>query len=305
VTDVRVIITGGSGLIGRALARVLVARGDDVIALSRAPGRAKGLPAGVTVVGWDGTSAEGWGHLVTGDSALVNLAGESIAAGRWTATRKAAIRESRLRAGQAVVQAVQSTATKPRVLVQASAVGYYGPRPVGPCVEDASAGGDFLARVCAAWEAGTAAVESEGVRRVVIRTGVVLARDGGALPRLLLPFRFLVGGPLGSGQQPFPWIHLADEVGAIQFLLDHEAASGVYNLAAPEALTNADFSRLVGRMMHRPAVFPTPAFGLRLLFGEMATVLLDGQAAVPQRLTAAGYHFQFPQAEPALRDLMG
>jgi uncharacterized protein (TIGR01777 family) len=299
----RVIITGGTGLIGRALTVKLAADDHQVIVLSRTPERVRDLPAGVRVARWDAHSAEGWGSLADGADAIVNLAGERLA-GRWTARRKRRIRESRLNAGRAVVQAVGQAGDKPHVVVQASGAGYYGPRGDEEITEEAAPGKDFLGQLAVEWEASTAPVESLGVRRVIIRSGVVLSTAGGALPQLLLPFRFFAGGPLGSGKQWLPWIHIADEVSAISFLIENEAASGPFNLMAPDPLTNADFGRVLGRMLGRPAFVPTPAFALRLLLGEMATVVLDGQRAIPRRLLYLGFTFRFPEAEAALRDLL-
>ena len=300
----RTIITGGSGLIGRALAAELAAAEHEVIVLSRTPGRVSGLPAGARAVGWDGRSAEGWQDLADGATAIVNLAGESIAAGRWTAARKQRIADSRHQAGAAVVQAVASATTRPQVVIQGSAVGYYGPRGDETITEDSAPGDDFLAQVCVPWETSTEEVERLGVRRAIIRTGIVLSRDGGALPQMMLPFRLFAGGPLGSGRQGFPWIHLADEVSAIRWLIEREDASGPFNLAAPETLTNAEFGRVLGRVMRRPSFMPTPGFALRLVLGELSTLLLDGQRQVPQRLLDHGFTFRFPTAEAALRDLL-
>ena len=300
----RILITGGTGLIGRALAADLAQEGHEVVVLSRHPERATDMPSGVQVQGWDARTAEGWGHLADGADAIVNLAGENLAAGRWTAERKRRIRESRVNAGRAVVAAVEAASRKPRVVVQASAVGYYGPCGDEEITEDHPPGNDFLAQVCVEWEASTAAVEEMGVRRPIIRTGVVLSATGGALPRMLPPFRFGLGGPLGSGQQWFPWIHLADEVGAIRFLIAHEEASGPFNLSAPNPVTNAAFTRALGRVLGRPTFMRVPAFALRLLFGEMGTVLLEGQRAVPKRLLEMGYTFRFAEVEAALRDLL-
>jgi uncharacterized protein (TIGR01777 family) len=300
----RTIITGGTGLIGRALAANLAADGQEVILLSRAPGRVTDLPGGVRAEGWDGRTAEGWGALADGAHAIVNLAGENIAAGRWTAERKHRIRESRVNAGQAVVQAVEAARDKPKVVIQVSAVGYYGPGGDEEITEETPPGDDFLARVTTEWETVTAPVEAMGVRRAIVRSGVVLSLAGGAFPRLLLPFKFFAGGRLGSGRQWFPWIHISDEAAAIRFLIEDPGASGPFNLAAPNPLTNADFSRVLGRVLGRPAWMPTPAFALRLAFGEMATVLLDGQRAVPRRLLDMGFTFRFPEAEAALRDLL-
>jgi uncharacterized protein len=300
----RVVITGGTGLIGRALATDLAASGRDVIVLSRSPERATDLPAGVRAVRWDGRTAQGWGHLVGAAEAVVNLAGENLAAGRWTAARRARIRESRLHAGAAVVEAIRAADEKPRLLIQASAVGYYGPRGDEELAETAPPGNDFLARLCLEWEASTAAVEGLGVRRASIRSGLVLSTHGGALPRLLLPFRFFVGGRLGTGRQWYPWIHLADEVAAIRFLIETEGADGPINLTAPRPVTNAALSATIGRVLGRPALLPTPGFALRLALGDMATVVLDGQRAVPARLLALGFRFRFTEIEAALRDLL-
>jgi uncharacterized protein (TIGR01777 family) len=299
----RVIITGGAGLIGRALAADLASNGHEAIVLSRAPERVTGLPPSVRAERWDARSAAGWSPLADGADAIVNLAGESLA-GRWTARRKRRILESRQNAGRVVVEAVEGASVKPHVVVQASGAGYYGPRGDEEITEEAGPGKDYLGQTAIEWEASTAPVEALDVRRVIIRTGVVLSMAGGALPPLLLPFQFFVGGPLGSGRQWFPWIHVADEARAIRFLIEHESASGPFNLTAPNPLTNAEFGRALGRVLRRPAFVPTPAFALRLLLGEMSTVLLDGQRAVPRRLLGLGFTFRFPDAEAALRDLL-
>lgn len=300
----RVLITGGTGFIGQALARSLLADGYEVIALSRRPERAQGLPPGMRVVPWDARTAEGWGPLVEGAAAIVNLAGESIAGGPWTAERKRRIRDSRVNAGRAVVAAVQAAAQKPGVVIQASAVGYYGPHGDEEVTEDTSPGDDFLAHVAVDWEASTVPVEALGVRRVIIRTGLPLSREGGVFPFFLLPFRFFVGGPLGSGRQWLPWIHIADEIGAIRFLMENEQAHGPFNLSAPNPVTNAEFSRTLGRVMRRPSLMRVPAFALRLALGELSTLMLSGQRQIPRRLLDMGYRFRFPELEAALRDLL-
>lgn len=307
----RVIITGGTGLIGSALAQNLSADGYEVIVLTRSPQRETGLPAGVRAVGWDARSAEGWGPLVEGAAAIVNLAGASVAGeaflpARWTDERKRLLRDSRIHAGEAVVEAVERAEEKPGVVIQASGIGYYGFHGDEVLDEDAAPGHDFLARLAAyEWEPSTAAVEALGVRRAIIRTGVVLAKEGGALPRQLLPFRLFVGGPMGSGKQWVSWIHLADEVGAIRFLIEHPEAEGAFNLAAPGAVTNAQFAQAIGRVIKRPALLPLPGFAMKLAFGEVADVLLEGQRAAPRRLQELGYRFRFAEAEAALRDLVG
>ena len=301
----RILITGGTGLIGSALSRSLVEDGYEVTILTRSPERQQAqAQEGVVFEEWDGETVADWGQQVSKVDAIVNLAGAGIAEGRWTSARKQQIRESRIRSGQALVSAIEGSGTVPKVLIQSSAVGYYGPGDDQALSEEASPGSDFLAGVCVEWEASTAPVESLGVRRVVIRTGVVLSTQGGALPRMTLPFRLFAGGPLGSGRQYFPWIHIDDEVAAIRFLLEDEQASGAFNLAAPNPPTNKEFVRHLGQVMGRPSLMPTPSIALRTLFGEMSTVLLDGQRAVPSRLQEAGYQFIFPDPVAALRDLL-
>lgn len=300
----RVIITGGSGLIGRALATSLVSESHEVTVLSRRPEKATGLAEGVQVVGWDGRTASGWGPLADGSGAIINLAGENIAAGRWTARRKHRILKSRLDSARAVVEAVEEAHEKPRIVVQSSAVGYYGHLGDEEATEDTQPGTDFLAQVAVAWENSTARVEELGVRRAIIRTGVVLSNQGGALPRVVLPFRLFVGGRLGNGRQWFPWIHIEDEVRAIRFIIENDTASGVFNLCAPNPLTNGEFARVLARVLGRPAVIPVPAVVLRLVLGELADALLTGQRAIPRRLEDLGFSFRFESAEAALRDLL-
>jgi uncharacterized protein (TIGR01777 family) len=299
----RVIITGGTGLIGRALAADLLKDEHEVIGLSRRPERATGLPTGMRVQRWDARTAEGWGALANGADAIVNLAGATIA-GLWTTSRKRSIRDSRLNAGRAVVEAIQRASIKPRVVIQASGVGYYGPRGDELITEESTPGDDFLGELAVKWEASTAPAEPLGVRRAIIRSGAVLSTKAGALPPLLLQFRLFAGGPLGGGRQWLPWIHMIDEVRAIRSLIESESASGPFNLVAPNPLTNADFGRVLGRVLSRPFLFPIPALALRLLAGEMSTILLDGQRAIPRRLQDVGFTFRFPEAEAALRDLL-
>jgi hypothetical protein len=289
----------------------MVSQGHKVIVLSRSPERATGLPDGVSVVGWDARTATGWGHLADGAGAIVNLAGASIAGegffpSRWTEEKRRVIRESRLNSSRAVVEAVAQAEQKPGVLIQASGVGYYGFHGDELLSEEAGPGGDWAARFTAEeWEPATASVEQMGVRRVVARTGVVLSAEEGALPRLLLPFRFFVGGPLGSGHQWYSWISLRDEARALRFLIETEDARGAFNLTAPNPVTNGEFARLIGKVTGRPSIIPVPGFAMRLAFGEVAEVVLQGQRAIPRRLLDLGFEFDFPTAEASLRDLLG
>jgi uncharacterized protein (TIGR01777 family) len=300
----RIIITGGSGLIGRELTATLSYAEHEVIVLSRNPDGVQDLPLKAKAVQWDGRTPDGCGPLVDGADAIVNLAGANIAGARWTPERKKRLRDSRLEAGQAVVEAVRAAGRKPRVVIQASAVGYYGPHGSEEVTETTPAGTDFLAQLAKDWEASTAPVEDLGVRRAIARTGVVLSPEGGALPRMMAPFRFFVGGHIGDGRQWFPWIHFTDEVNALKFLIESESASGAYNLCAPAPLTNAEFSRTLGRRMRRPCWLPVPALALRLLFGEMADVLLKGQKQMPRRLQRTSFRFIYSAADAALKDII-
>jgi len=299
----RVVITGGTGLIGRALSHDLAADGHKAIVLSRSPGRAPAMPDGVRVVEWDARTGAGWAELADGADAIVNLAGASLRR-RWTPRSKQLIRDSRMHAGHAVVDAVRRVDRKPRLVVQASGTGAYGPRGDQVVTETTGFPDTFLGRTAAQWEASTAPVEEQGVRRAIIRSGVVLSRESGALPLLALPYRLFVGGPLGSGEQWLPWIHMEDEVRAIRFLIALETAVGPFNLSAPRPVTNAEFGRTLARVLGRPAFFRVPAFAVRLVLGEMSTVVLDGQRAIPRRLLDLGFRFHFPGAESALHDLL-
>jgi hypothetical protein len=305
----KVLITGGTGQIGRLLVKHLAQKGDEVLVLTRTPQQVRGLPEGARPIGWDGRTPAGWAHLAEGADALINLAGENLAGekflpARWTAARKQRILQSRLQAGQAVLAAVQQATLKPKVVIQASAVGYYGPQDDRPLSEEARAGEDFLAQTCVQWEDSTTAVAGLGVRRVAIRTGVVLTPEGGALYRMMLPFKLFAGGPFGNGKQWVSWIHPADEIAAIAFLIENPQAQGAFNLAAPQPVNSATFSKTLGRVMKRPSWLPVPGFAMKAALGEVSTVVLDGQRVLPTRLQALGFEFQFPELEPALRNLL-
>lgn len=303
MTDGKVVVAGGSGRIGRALVAELAGEGREVVVLSRRAGGDAG--PGPRSVAWDGRSVGAWAAELEGAAGVVNLAGEDIAGGRWSAARKRRLLDSRVAPTGALVEAIRRARRPPAALLQASAVGYYGDRGDEALDESSAPGAGFLPEICVAWENASAPVEALGVRRVVLRTGLVLAREGGALPEMARPFRFGVGGPLGDGRQWMPWIHLADETAAIRFLLARADPRGPFNLVAPEPASNEAFSRALARVLGRPSLLRAPAFALRLALGEMAGMLLGGQRPAPRRLLEAGYRFRFPALEPALADLLG
>ncbi len=300
----RVVITGGSGLIGRALASELVERGDQVVVTTRSPEGVDGLPDTVEVAAWD-TESSALVEAAIGDAdAVVHLVGEGIGDGRWTASRRRRIRESRVRSTAVLAQALERLGGRPATLIQGSAVGYYGSRGDERLTEASDAGDGFLADVCKEWEEAAAGVEEAGIRRAILRTGVVLSSEGGALPRMALPFKLFAGGPVGGGDQWVPWIHIADEVGAILHLLDRSEARGPFNLTAPEEITNRELSKAIGRALHRPSFLPAPAFALKIALGDMSRLLLDSQRVAPEALATSGYAFEHPRIEAALADLL-
>jgi uncharacterized protein len=274
----RVAIAGASGLIGTELGRALRVRGDEPVALPRF-----------------GTAP--WS--VEGADAVVNLAGASVAGKRWTPAYKKELEDSRVLTTRALVDAIRAAKRKPGVLVNASAVGYYGGRGDEVLDENAAPGSDFLANLSRQWEAEA---QRAPVRAVQVRTGIVLSAKGGALGKMLPPFRAFVGGPIGSGKQWFPWIHIADEVAAILWGIDHEV-TGPGNLAAPGIVTMKEFAKALGSALHRPSWAPVPAAPLKILLGEFASALLEGQRAVPRKLLDSGFRFRFEEVNAALRDL--
>ncbi len=296
----QVFITGATGLIGRSLCEALIQEGHAVRALSRssAPG---GLPAQVKRVLGDPAVGGPWQEELASCDACVNLAGEPVAGGRWSERRKAAIRESRVRATQNVAAVVAERG--PTVLVSGSAIGYYGPRGDEVLDESAPAGSGFLAGVVRDWEAATAPA-GRRARVALLRTGLVLASKGGALERMALPFRLFAGGPIGDGAFWHSWIHIADEVGLIRFALETSRAEGPLNATAPEPVRNRDFARALGKALHRPSFLPAPALALQLAFGEMAQIVVSGQRVVPRKARELGYRFRFEQLDPALADLL-
>ena len=295
----KTVIAGGTGFLGSGLATSFRADGHDVVLLTRRPRK----PGDVA---WDPLSPAGdWTSTIDGADAVINLAGESLDAGRWTAARKAAILESRVAATRAIVAAMAKARRPPAVLVNASAIGVYGSHGSAALTERSPPGSGFLASVCVAWEAQ--ALEAAGMTRVVLlRTGLVLDRNGGALPRLVLPFRLFVGGRAGSGDQYWSWIHRNDWMRIVRWAIDTPDITGPLNLTAPHPVTNTKFAQTLGRVLHRPALAPAPAFAMRLLLGEMADALiLNGQRVLPAKATLHGFEFRYPDLESALRAIYG
>lgn len=302
----RVVVAGGGGLIGRALTADLCASGREVVILSRNPRALRNLPTGARAVAWDGRTLDmSWAESVSGSEAIVNLAGENLAAGRWSAARKRLLLDSRVEPTRAIVAAIRTCQSRPGVLVQASGVGFYGSRGDSVLAEDAAPGAGTLPDLCRAWEEASAPVTDLGVRRVLLRTGVVLARAGGALAKMAPPVRWFLGGALGSGKQWWPWIHQADAVAAMRLLLADQTARGPFALTAPELVRNQEFSQVLARVLRRPNLVRAPTWALRLALGEMASVLLDSQRLPPANLLRLGMGFRFGGLEAALVDLLG
>jgi hypothetical protein len=300
-----IVLAGATGFIGQKLVLKLQQEGHSLTLLSRHhPVPRESDRPGIVFFHWDAKTVGDWAKHIDGSDAVINLAGEPIAAKRWTGAQKERILASRLDATGAIVDAIAKATKKPEVLINASAVGYYGDVKEGDVTESHSAATDFLGTTCARWEEAARKAEQSGVRVVMIRTGIVLEKTGGALKKLLLPFRLFAGGPLGSGNQWFPWVHIEDEVGAIVFALSNKSLTGPVNLAAPQSVTMREFCRTLGKTMGRPSWAPVPAFVLQIALGEMSTMLLGGQKVIPKKLQEAGYRFRFPQLEMALRDVV-
>lgn len=299
----KVLIAGGSGLIGQALTRSLLADGHQVWILTRSPSKAR-LPEGAVAVGWDARTTRGWGELVSGMDAVVNLAGAILADWPWTEAKKRRFMNSRVDASRALTDAVRAASPRPKVFVQGSAMGFYGPHPAEERVtEDFPPAEDFGARICRNNEAASDSLDEMGVRRVILRTSIVLSRQNVILFLMALPAQLFAGGRLGNGRQGFSWIHIDDHIAAVRFLMENENARGAFNLAAPNPVSNEEFLRAIAKVLRRPFWFPVPAFLLKLVLGEMSSMILEGQYVVPKRLQEMGFKFRFEQAESALRDL--
>lgn len=294
----KIVVAGGSGFIGEPLVHRLVTRGDEVAVLTRNPSK---VHAGHPLP-WNPPSEGRWMDDVADADAVINLAGENVGGGRWTAARKKRIMESRVAATSALVSAMARNTAKPRTLISASAIGIYGDRGDELLDENSPPGSGFLAEVTKRWEELARGAEPFA-RVVILRFGIVLAAEGGALAKLLFPFRLGAGGPMGSGRQWMSWVDREDVLRMIEWSIDHSAARGAYNVTAPNPATNRDFAQTLGRVLHRPAFVPTPAFALRLILGsEMANeMLLGGQRVLPKRAAEEGFEFSHPELESALK----
>jgi len=300
-----ILITGGTGAIGQRLTVHLLNHGYRVTILSRQTQKPKTLPTQVKFQQWDGKTTTGWADLLNQVDAVINLAGAGVADKRWSTKRKDIIHQSRVNAGQAIAAGFEKAQNKPMLLIQSSAVGYYGNHETATITEADAPGQGFLADVCVAWENSVESVTHiEGVRVVYIRTGIVLDPKAGAFVKMALPFKIGLGGPMGSGEQWIPWIHYYDEIEAIRFLLEHPTLEGPVNLTAPHPVRNREFAKLLGQALHRPAIMPAPAFALKLALGEMASAVLGGQRVLPAKLQSAGFQFRYAQTEVALKDLV-
>ncbi|MEX2116062.1 MAG: TIGR01777 family oxidoreductase [Bacteroidota bacterium] len=292
-----IILAGGTGLIGTHIVQRLKQGGNTVSILSR--------KAGPGLVAWDAVHSGPWENSIDGADAVINLTGESVGAGRWSTRQKERIRNSRIEATQAIVEAIRKSVKKPRVLVNASAVGYYGHVEDGDVTENAPAGSDFLGQTCALWESEARKAEQWGVRVVMMRTGFVIGKDSDAFKRMQLPFKLFAGGPFGSGKQWFPWIHIDDVAAGYIFAIEQSALAGPVNLSAPNPVRVRELATELGHTLHRPSFMPAPAFALKIILGEMSDLLLNGQKMIPAKLLQQGFTFRFPVLSAALANAVG
>jgi uncharacterized protein len=295
-----IMIAGGTGLLGNALTQSLLADGHKVFILSRSASTSPGIQT----IKWDGDTTDGWGHLINEMDAVIHLAGRSTAAWPWTAAKKKSFEDSRILPGLALARAIREATRRPSLFVQVSGINHYGLS--GDLADESTPpGDDFLAHLTVKWEEATKSVEDLGVRRLVLRTSPVLARENLIMKLIALPVKLFFGGPIGSGKQAFPWIHINDWVGAVRYLMVNENAKGAYNMIAPVQTSLAGFTKVLATVLHRPYWFPVPAFLMRNVLGEMSVLILEGRFSQPKRLIESGYTFQFPGPREALTDLFG
>jgi len=300
----QIVVTGGTGFIGRPLCTALCQEGHRVILLTRRIEAQRTCDSTITAVEWNGREAGAWEKCLEGADAVINLAGAPIADGRWNDARKQLLMESRVLTTRLLVKALSRCSARPRTLINASGIGYYGASDDRVLDEGSARGQGFLSYLCILWEAEALRAAELGVRVVMLRTGMVLEQDGGALPKMLLPFRFFAGGPIMPGTQWVSWIHRRDHIGLIQWILTRPSISGPVNAVAPEAVTMNQFCHALGRALHRPCWLPVPGFALHLALGELGTLMTTGQRVTPAKALSEGYVFQYPKLDPALRAIL-
>lgn len=294
----KILISGGTGFLGRNLTRSFIQDGHQVYILTRGDH----VPAHAQAVQWDAKTTTGWGHLINEMDVVIHLAGKSLSSWPWTSSTKQAFLDSRLCSALALVEAIRTADRRPGIFIQQSGINHYGLR--GDAADESTPpADDFLAQLTVQWENATQPLEELGIRRVVIRSAVVLAKTEGLMPLMALPMQLFLGGPSGSGGQAMPWIHIKDWVRAVRYLIENKNARGAYNLIAPTPISNAEFNRTLAEVLHRPYWLPIPAFLMRNLLGEMNVLILEGRFAQPKRLIDAGYQFQFSAPREAFRDL--
>lgn len=300
----KIVVTGATGFVGRALVQRLIAEKEQVLVLTRNPDKAKRIwPSGVEIVGYSVTKEGEWQRQIAGCDGVVNLAGAPIAEERWTAERKQILRDSRILGTEKIVEAIGMTDPKPQVLVNTSAIGYYGTSETGEFDETSPAGDDFLAKLCVEWEQRAQAVSQYGVRSVILRFGIVMG-DGGAIAKMIPPFKMFAGGPIGSGQQWFSWIHIDDLVNLILFALRQSQIQGTFNATAPNPVRMNDLAATMGNILHRPSWLPVPSFVLDALLGDGAKVVLEGQKVLPTKTLDTGFKFQYSTLKNALENVV-
>ncbi len=299
----KILVTGGTGLLGQTIIHDPLFKEDEFTVLSRSGKDVDSNPT-IKVRRWSSTKLDGWESVLEGQDAVIHLAGQNIGDGFWTKNRKQQIMQSRVQSGLILQKAILSMKAPPPIFIQASAVGYYGSQGDTHLEETSQRGGGFLSNVCTAWEQSTADLEAVNVRRVILRTGVVLTPEGGILPRLMLPVKAFVGGNLGSGRQFIPWLHINEFPAIVYTLIKNPNAHGIYNVCAPQAVRFNEFGKILAKLVSRPYWLPVPAFVLRTLLGEMSTLVLDSQNAYPKRLLEMGYQFQWKDLEEALQSFV-
>jgi hypothetical protein len=301
----KIVITGATGLIGKELCKELIINGDEVSIFTRDPSKAEVLIKGAKeYIFWNYEKPEEWENYIGGKNAIIHLAGASIVDKRWTENYKKTILKSREISTKNLVMAIESTAQKPELFISSSAVGFYGNAANEVLTESSKNGSDFLSKVCKTWEVATEKIEAQGIRRVILRTGIALSKEGGALKRMLPSFKMFLGGYLDSGKQWFPWIHIQDLINIYIYALDNIYLNGIVNAVSPNPVRADEFANCVGKTIHRPSLFPVPLFILKLAIGNAAEAIVASQRVIPKKLLDAGFKFKFERIEEAIKDLL-